>query len=232
MKKTTTIDSTTGKFRKSKFVIPENDQVIDPPFSPKTKTPPYKKALLLVAIIGVALSALFYFKFKGVVVAATVNGSPITRLSIVQELEKQGGKSVLESVITEKLIEGEAKKKGVTVSEDEVNQEMKTIEENVTKQGGTLVAALAQQGMTLESLKAQMKTQKMVEKILADKTQVTDEEVTAFLTANKMPTEEGQEAPSKDQIKKQLTQQKFQKEAQAWVESLKKDAKINYYVNY
>ena len=67
-----------------------------------------KKTVVLAVIIGLILVALFYF--KGTFVAATVNGSPISRLSVVSQLEKEGGKNVLDSLITEKLIESEVKK--------------------------------------------------------------------------------------------------------------------------
>ncbi|MCR4330711.1 MAG: SurA N-terminal domain-containing protein, partial [Patescibacteria group bacterium] len=70
-----------------------------------------KKTAILVIVIGLTLALLFYG--KGVFVAATVNGSPISRLSVVQQLEKEGGKNTLDSLITERLIESEVKKMGI-----------------------------------------------------------------------------------------------------------------------
>lgn len=189
-----------------------------------------KKAIISIALIAFIL-ALSYL-FKGLFIAAMVNGQPISRLSVVQQLEKQGGKTTLDSFITEKLISDEAQKKGITISDDEINQEIKTIEASVTQQGGTLEQALMQQGMTNESLVKSIKNQKIIEKLLADKIKVTDAEVTKYIAENETSVPEGQETETKKQIMDQLKQQKFQQEAQSWVASLKKAANIKYYVNY
>ncbi|OGK12940.1 hypothetical protein A2861_02375 [Candidatus Roizmanbacteria bacterium RIFCSPHIGHO2_01_FULL_38_15] len=189
-----------------------------------------KRTLIGIAILGIIL-VISYF-FKGVFVAATVNGQPISRLSVIQKLEKQGGKSILDSLITDTLIKNEAKKKGIIISEDEVNQEIKTIEASVTEQGGTLEQALLQQGMTKESLRESVKNQKIIEKLFADKLKVTDAEVNKYIAENEIPIEEGKEAETKKQIMDQLIQQKFQQEVQSWVTTFKTSADIKYYVNY
>lgn len=189
-----------------------------------------KKTVVGIVILGLIIAALFYF--KDLFVAATVNGSPISRLYIVQQLEKQGGKNMLDSLITEKLIQNEAKKKGVSVSDDEINQEVKSIEASVTKQGGTLEDALLQQNLTLESLKERIRTQKMVEKLLEGKVQVTDEEVNKYITDNDVALTKENEAETKTQITDQIREQKLGQEAQVWISSLKAQAKIKYYVNY
>src|SRR3989344_603753 len=189
-----------------------------------------KKIMIGIGTVGIIL-VISYF-FKGAFVAATVNGQPISRLRVIQKLEKQGGKNILDSLITDKLIENEAKKKGIVISDDEINQEIKTIEASVTQQGGTLEQALLQQGMTKESLKENVKNQKIIEKLFADKLKVTDAEVNKNITDNETPIPEGKEAETKKQIMDQLIQQKFQQEVQSWVTTFKTSADIKYYVNY
>ncbi len=189
-----------------------------------------RKLVLALVLIGLVFGSLFYF--KGAFVAAMVNGSPVTRLSVIQELEKQGGKNILDALITEKLIDNEAKKKGVSVTNDEIAMEIKNIEASITQQGSTLDAALLQQGMTMEALKKQLLVQKKIEKVLADKILVTDEEVNKYIEDNKVELVAGKEAETKSQIAQQLKGQKLNQEASSWIASLKTDAKINYYVNY
>lgn len=189
-----------------------------------------KKSLIGIGIIGIILVVVYFL--KGAFIAATVNGQPISRLSVIQKLEKQGGKNILDTIVTDTLIENEAKKKGIVISEDEINQEIKTIEASVTQQGGTLEQALLQQGMTKESLKKSVKNQKIIEKLIADKIKVTDAEINKYLADNQTTIPEGKEAETKKQIMDQLKQQKFQQEAQEWVTSLKAAANIKYYVNY
>lgn len=188
-----------------------------------------KSQLVLFAICAgmvLVLGALFFS--KGFFVAATVNGSPISRLSVVQELEKQGGKQALESIITEKLIKNELEKNDIVVESSAVDTKIKEIESQVVSQGGTLEDALIEQGMTIEELKEQLQTQLKLEKIVADKVVVTDEEVDSYITTNEITSSE----EVKVQIKEQLRQQKFQVEAQKWIANITANANVKYYVTY
>jgi len=188
-----------------------------------------KTAIIIVVIIVLGVLAYVY---KGLFIAATVDGSPISRLAIIQELEKASGKSLLDSLIIEKLVQNEANAKKITVSSDEINGEIKKIEDRIVAQGSTLDAALAAQGMTMEDLKKQIILQKEVEKMVADKINVTDEEVTQYIKDNAISIPEGQEATTTAQIKDELRNQKLNKEAAALITTLKSQAKIRYFVNY
>ena len=195
----------------------------------------FKKPKPLVIAIGLAVilivAALFFA--KGIFVAATVNGSPISRWSVVKQLEKEGGKQALESIIDKKLIENELTKQKITVTQEEIDGEIKKIEAQVTAQGGTLEMALTQQGLTEEKLREQITIQKKLEKLLADKVAVTDAEIDAYIKDSKtaLPKDVKMEDFRK-QVGEQLKQQKFQSEAQQWVSDLTTNAKIKYYVNY
>ncbi len=181
-----------------------------------------------VILIGVAL-----FSAKGIFVAATVNGSPISRLSVIQELEKQGGKQALEAIIDKKLIETELNNQKITVTKEEVDAEIDKIKAQVTAQGGTLEMALVQQGMTEEKLREQITIQKKLEKLLADKVAVTEAEIDTYIKDSKAtPPKDVKMEDFRKQIGEQLKQQKFQREAQQWVSDLTASAKIKYYVNY
>jgi len=114
-----------------------------------------------------------------------------------------------------------------------VDTEIKLIEENVKGQGGTLEAALAQQNMTLATLRDQIKTQKGIEAAIADKLVISNEEVSAYAkTAGVEKPEAMSEAEFTTAIKDQLKQQKFQTEAAAWVQGLTDSANITYYISY
>jgi foldase protein PrsA len=188
-----------------------------------------KTAIIIVVII--ALGILVYF-YKGLFIAATVNGSPISRLTIIQKLEKASGKNLLDSLVTEKLIQDEANAKKIVVSNDEINAEIKKIQDQVTAQGGTLDAALSAQGMNTDDLKKQIILQKEMEKLVADKINVTDQEVAQYIKDNKISIPSGQEAATNDQVKNELRNQKLNTEAQALISDLKAKAKIRYFVNY
>ncbi len=184
----------------------------------------------IVAVI-IAIGALAYM-YKGVFVAATVDGSPIMRLAIIQKLEKTSGKNLLDSRINEKLIQNEARAKNIRVGDDEINDQIKAIENQVAAQGSTLDAALAAEGMSVDDLKKQIMFQKEIEKLLADRINVTDEEVLQYIEDNKIPIPQGQEATLADQIKSEMRNQKLNTEAQALIANLKSKAKIQRFVDY
>lgn len=190
-----------------------------------------KGSMILVLFILAVLGALF--AFKDLFIAATVNGTPISRWSIIRELEKNSGQQALDIIITKKLIETEAVKAGVSISKEELEAEIKTIEDQVSTQGGTLEMALAQQGITGEQFREQLELQKKLEKILADTVQVTDEEVNQYLAQSQAPIPAGtDESEFKNQIREQLKNQKFNVEADKWITGIKGNAEIRYYVDY
>ena len=195
----------------------------------------FKKPKPLYIAIGVAVILIIVALFfaKGHFVAATVNGSPISRWSVIKELEKQGGKQALEAIIDKKLIETELNKQKITATKEEVDAEIEKIKAQVASQGGTLEAALAQQGMTEEKLREQITIQKKLEKLLADKVAITDAEIDTYIKDSKVtPPKDIKMEDFRKQISDQLKGQKFQQEAQKWVSDLTASAKIKYYVNY
>ncbi len=195
----------------------------------------FKKSKPIIIAIGVVVILIIVALFfaKGLFVAATVNGSLISRVSVIQELEKQGGKQALEAIIDKKLIETELNKQKITVTKEEVDEEIKKIEAQVASRGGTLEAALAQQGMTEEKLREQITIQKRLEKLLADKVAITEAEINTYIKDSKAtPPKDVKTEDFRKQVSEQLKQQKFQQEAQKWVSDLTTSAKIKYYVNY
>jgi len=191
-----------------------------------------KQPKVFIGLIVVVLIVGGFF-LKGLFVAAVVNGQPISRISIIRELEKQGGKQALSSMVNQVLILQEAKKKDVQVSQGEVDASLKQIEDSLKSQGQSLDTALTMQGMTRQDLLTQLKLRGLVEKLLADKIKVTDKEISDYIEKNKdtFPTN-----LTSDEIKKsvveQLKQQKMASASQAWLTELNKNAKINYFVSY
>ena len=194
----------------------------------------YKQLTLLGAGLFALILIIGAFLFtRGYIVAATVNGTPISRLAVISELEMQGGKQALEAAIQQQLIQSALQEKDIVIEDSMVDTEIKLIEENVKGQGGTLEAALAQQNMTLATLRDQIKTQKGIEAAIADKLVISDEEVSAYAkTAGVEKPEAMSEAEFTTAIKDQLKQQKFQTEAAAWVQGLTDSANITYYISY
>ncbi|NCQ06508.1 MAG: hypothetical protein GW815_03005 [Candidatus Moranbacteria bacterium] len=190
-----------------------------------------KSFIVVIGLFAVVLGIAYFY--KGVFVVATVNGTPISRLSVVKELEKKAGKDVLDTIITKKLIQDEIKKSGIVIKDGDVTGEIDKIKEQVSAQGGTLEEALTAQGMTEADLREQIVLNKALEQILSDKIAVTDEEVTEYLSKSKTALPKGTNSDDmKNQVREQLKGQKFNTEAGKWLEALKSKAQINYFMQY
>ncbi len=189
-----------------------------------------KKMVIGVIVVVIVIAALFFC--KSFFIAASVNGSYISRASVVRELEKKSGKQLLDVLITQRLVTNEAKKQGVKISDEELNARIKGIEDGVTKQGGKIADLLAAQGLTEKTFHEQVVLEMKLEKLIGDKAVVTDEEVDAYIKENKVPLPKGKEAEMKGQIKDELKGAKLNKEAGTFVESLRKEAKIQYFGSY
>lgn len=215
----------------SENIIEETSSIVPEEQKIDKKSIKISKKLIIIVSIIIALGILAWL-VKGLFVVAIVDGTPISRISVIQKLEKEAGKNLLESLVIEKLIRNEAKVKQITVSDEEINVEIKKIETQITSQGDTMDNALAAQNMTIDDLKEQIVTQKELEKLLADKITVSDEEVAKYIADNQVPVTAGQEATINEQIKNELRNQKLGGEAQTFIASLKAKAKIQYWVNY
>jgi parvulin-like peptidyl-prolyl isomerase len=190
-----------------------------------------KKLVGGIAIIIVVLIVLLVM-LKSIFIAAMVNGEPITRLSVVTALEKQGGKTLLDSLITKKLILQQAKKNNINITQSDVDAEIKKITDNLKNQGTTLDEALAAQGLTMSELTDEIKMQLIVNKLVGNIT-VTEQQITDFVNANKAQMTAGTtEAQFRLQATAALKQQLLQAKTQEFVKNLQSKANILRFVSY
>src|SRR3989338_117462 len=138
-------------------------------------------------------------------IAATVDGSPITKSTLNKKLEKQFGKEVLDALI---------------------------IENQLAAQDTTLEQALQTQGLTVKDLKDQIILQKKLELLLAGEINVTDDEVNKFITDNNLTIPAENPDAFIAQVRQQLNQQKINTRAQDWINEQKSSAKIKYYTEF
>lgn len=190
-----------------------------------------KSYIILVLIIVLVGGLLFYF--RSWFVAATVNGQPISRVSVIHETEKQSGKQALNTLVRNTLIEQEAAKEHITVSDQEINDELKKVETQLGKQGQKIDQVLAMQGMTKDDLRQLIRLDKLVGKMVGKDITITDKQVTDYMDKNKESLPQGQsEDKLKAMVKDQLKQQSLNQKVSAWLQQLQSKAKINYFVSY
>ncbi len=209
----------------------ETETKDEPVLTLKEKIAKHWKLLTLALVVIVLI--LIGSMGRGFFVAAIVDGEPISRLSVIKELEKRSGGQALDTMVIKKIILKQALKQGISISGDEVDTEISTLEDRMAKQGSTLDAALTQQGMTMDQFREQIILQKALEKILADKIAATDDEVNKYLEQSKAVAPKGMtEEDFRGKIKEQIKGQKFDAEVGKWLTEQKQKANIRYFVDY
>lgn len=182
-------------------------------------------------ILLVLISVIYLV--RGLLVAAVVGGKPISRIKLVNMLEKQSGQEALDNLITLELVSQEAKRRDINITDTEVSSEILRIEEVVQAQGTTLDAALSVQGQTRKDLEENIRIQKTVEKLLAESIKISDEDVKIYFEKNK--TSFGTEVAFeevRDSIRDQMTQEKLSSEFQILLQKLKAEGNIIYFVDF
>jgi foldase protein PrsA len=143
---------------------------------------PWPWITLGVLIISVAIIVYLINNQTGDNVAI-VNGEKITQDELYQEMVKQHGEATLDQMISERLVDQAATKAGVKVTEEDLNKEIETIRKNFSTEA-EFEQALTQYGLTIETLKEDLKTKVKINKILENEVTVTDEEMQQFFEQN------------------------------------------------
>lgn len=188
---------------------------------------------VIYGFVVFAILAFAAWQVKGFFVAAIVNNSPISRVAFVKELEERYGEEILDSMITQKIIEQSADEQGIVVSDVEINEQIESIRSSIELQGTTLEDALALQGQTEENLRRGIKLSIMVEKIFEDQIQISDEDIRTFYEQNKQLY--GEEATFEELsggLRDQMVQQQLAGMFQTWLDNKKSEAVIHQFVNF
>ena len=162
---------------------------------------------------------------------ARVNGQPISRIEFYKELQKSSGETVLNDLITKKLISQEADKRGIKISEADVQNELGKIRSSIESQGSTLEDVLTYQGVTKAQLVENIQIQKKLEGILKEQITVSDSDVKDYYDQNKTAYPATQTFDQlKDQIRSELYQSKIQEAYASWIAEVRGKSLIEKYL--
>lgn len=164
---------------------------------------------------------------------ASVNGEKVTKQQLYDEMVKSNGAQTLDTLISRKLIQLEAAKQNIVVSDDEIQAELQNYYDYY---GGeeSFNETLASSGFTLDEIKAEIADELKVRKILEPQITITDDEMKSYFEENKSQfSQDGQEATyeaSKDKVREALLEQKLQSEYGTWIQSLYDQYTVNNYL--
>lgn len=138
---------------------------------------------IVTALVGLAIVAGILLSTKESVVAK-VGDTSISEEELQETLLDQYGADALDTLITNKLIELEADKQKVTVSDEEIDAELATLAESY---GGetALEEAVTASGSTMEDVRNDIIVYLQTEKLLEPRIEITDEELQTYFDENK-----------------------------------------------
>ncbi len=145
-------------------------------------------AVLLVAVI--ALAVLLSLNMKGSGGAdsdsvALVNGEPIGRNELFDAMYATGGKEALEQLIAKELIIQEADKNELTISEEELEEEIAgIIDESFGGSYEDFLSALNLYGLNEEDFREDARLNLLVRKLAMAEIETTEEEARQFYEEN------------------------------------------------
>ncbi|MBU5439425.1 peptidylprolyl isomerase [Tissierella sp. MSJ-40] len=141
----------------------------------------YKYALLGILLV-LAISVTGCKKEE--VVVAKVNNEVITKDDLYEILVKQNGEQLLNSLISEKIINIEAEKQKIEVSEEDIQKEIDKIAGNY---GGeeAFNQAIQYYGYTLEDIKNDLAMNIKIKKLLEPSISISEEEMKNYFEINK-----------------------------------------------
>lgn len=184
-----------------------------------------RKTLVLIGVIALLILGYGIYKYRYMLVPATVNGQPIYVWEYVWQMHKQFGKDQLNAMTTERMITQAVDAAKIDVPVSEIDAEVKLVEQEASASGG-LQVVLDSQGISMDEFRTRLRLQLAVKKILSDKIKVSDQEVDEALKKNKDFYKGMSDAEARTQIRKQLEEQKFQQEVQLWLSDVRTKAKI------
>lgn len=173
----------------------------------------YKTAL-------VPINKMFY--------VAKVNGVGVPKGEWEKMLKARYGQSAAKDLIDLYMIKGELKKAGIAVSEEEINQELASIEKQLG--GQSLETVLQQQGRTLSDFRNDVSLQVGMRKLLGGNIVIADVEIDEYIKTAGDSLPGTTDAEKRDAAKKALTDQKLGEAINTWYSGLQSKVVVENYL--
>lgn len=138
---------------------------------------------LIICAVALGAGILALVQHLGGTVAI-VNGEKISRDDLYEAMYNSSGSSTLEDLIVRVLVNQEAKKAGVSVSDSELQDQIQKIINEQYGSESVFESTLQYYGMTRQAFEEQWRTYLLAEKILKPSLSASDEEIQAYFDAH------------------------------------------------
>lgn len=138
-----------------------------------------------ILVVGALIFLLITFtsSAKGKAVA-TIDGEEITKDDLYENLVNQYGAAALSTMISDKIVDMEAKKEEIKITDKEIDKEIQTLIESYGDEE-TFEQQLAASGTTKSTLEKDIVKYLQTVKLLEPRIEITDEEISTYFKENK-----------------------------------------------
>lgn len=142
---------------------------------------------LLLGLVVVLLAALIplgtlYYQ-ANLQAVATVDGQKIGKEELYQFMARQNGQQALDSLVSQKIVELEAGKHNIGVSEEEIQAELQSYYDFYSGEE-TFKESLAASGYNLEQIRQDIAVTVKIEKLLEPRIVISEEEMQTYFEEN------------------------------------------------
>ncbi|MFT9486597.1 MAG: peptidylprolyl isomerase [Tepidibacillus sp.] len=143
-----------------------------------------KKIYLFTLFILLGAITLFAAGCSVQEAVGSVNGEPITKEELYDQMVKQYGQETFDYLTTQKIIELESKNQKITISDSDIEKELQKMMESY---GGeeSFNQALQMSGITLDEIKENVKINVQLKKLLEPQISISEEEMKKYFDENK-----------------------------------------------
>jgi foldase protein PrsA len=142
------------------------------------------KMITAAVVVLLGLTLLLTMAFSKKDTAASINGEEISKEELYSKLTDLYGKDTLDSLVTNKMLEMEAKKEKVKVTGNEIDEELTKLQESY---GGeeAFTAALEQNNVSMDKIREDIEFYLLAEKLIEPDISITDKEMKTYFEENK-----------------------------------------------
>lgn len=180
--------------------------------------------LLVIVMLG-ATTVSLALRDPDDQVVATVNGEKIRRGEYDRATARSAGQQVLDTLVLERLIDAEARKRNIVVDANRTEQ-LFAAQRARFESDEEFQAALEQSGLTEADLRQQLRLREILRQMVADQTAVTDQEISERYEATKARYQGQTLDQVREQVRRSLVQEKENLAIPDLIEQLRSQAKI------
>jgi foldase protein PrsA len=134
-----------------------------------------------VVLVGLIITGFVFSKEE---VVAKVGDKAISKDDLYTMLVDQYGEAALDTLIADKIVELESNEQDIEVKGSEIEEELQKLKDTYGDEEA-FNQAVTSSGASIESVKANIKSYLLTEKLLKDRVEVTDDQIKEYFETNK-----------------------------------------------